>query len=109
VRSSWYCPRDPCRGTPQTCSRGFHGEPGLHFEPTSKAGRLCISAEDLLARALRREGFDVIAIFGTDNHPDSIALQEDARAEVRYLKEKFQLEKPSEPGTIEPPSEDRPE
>ncbi|MCA9057611.1 MAG: hypothetical protein KDA85_03900 [Planctomycetaceae bacterium] len=43
--------------------RSYEGIDGLRFELTRRAGRLTLSAEDLLHQALRGEGFSVHAVF----------------------------------------------
>lgn len=44
--------------------RGFHGEPPIAFSLASRFGRLCLSAEDLVAQALDGNAFDVVAVYG---------------------------------------------
>lgn len=44
--------------------RAYHGCGQIEFELSERAGRLCLSAEDLLDHALDGRGFDLIAIYG---------------------------------------------
>jgi len=44
--------------------RAYHGIGDIHFELTPRAGRFCLSAEDLLDHAVERRGFEVIAVYG---------------------------------------------
>ncbi len=51
--------------------RAFDGLGEIEFELIERAGRLSISAEDLLTMALKKQGFDIIACFGfkgCENH-----------------------------------------
>ena len=45
--------------------RGFHNSDQIQFELSERAGRLCLSAEDLLDKAIDGSFFDVVAIYGT--------------------------------------------
>ena len=44
--------------------RSYQGVGGLEFELTPRAGRYTLSAEDLLQKALKKEGFELVAHFG---------------------------------------------
>ena len=44
--------------------RGFHNCNQIQFELSERAGRVCLSAEDLLDRAIDGSFFDVVAIYG---------------------------------------------
>lgn len=44
--------------------RAFHGIGGIEFELRPRAGRMCLSAEDLLDAAVDGPFFDVVAVFG---------------------------------------------
>lgn len=44
--------------------RSYHGVGPIAFELTEHAGRMGLSAEDLLDRAVDEEGFDVVAVYG---------------------------------------------
>ena len=44
--------------------RGFHNCGSIRFELSERAGRLCLAAEDLVARAIDGSIFDVVALFG---------------------------------------------
>lgn len=44
--------------------RAYHGLGPIRFEPVLRAGRICLSAEDLLNHALNQSFFDVVAIYG---------------------------------------------
>ncbi len=45
--------------------RGFHGVGGIEFALSRRAGRLCLSAEQLLDRAVEGTGFEPVAVYGT--------------------------------------------
>ncbi len=45
--------------------RTYHGIGGIHFTPAQRAGRVCLTAEQLLDHALAHHGFEPIAIFGS--------------------------------------------
>ena len=44
--------------------RAYHGEADLRFELSRRAGRVCLSAEDLLDLAVDEAGFEVVAVYG---------------------------------------------
>lgn len=44
--------------------RSFHGMQGAEFRLSNRAGRLCLSAEDLLDQALENGAFEVLALYG---------------------------------------------
>ncbi|MBK1834616.1 YiiX/YebB-like N1pC/P60 family cysteine hydrolase [Roseibacillus ishigakijimensis] len=44
--------------------RSWHGLGGIRFELGAKAGRLCLSAEDLITQSLAHNDFEVVAYFG---------------------------------------------
>jgi hypothetical protein len=44
--------------------RAFHGVGEIQFELSKRAGRVCLSAEDLLDRAVDGTGFEVVAVYG---------------------------------------------
>ncbi len=44
--------------------RAYHGAQELRFSLRERAGRVCLSAEDLLDYAVEGQGFEVIAIYG---------------------------------------------
>jgi len=48
--------------------RAYHQCGHIQFELTTRAGRICLSAEDLLDKALDESFFDVIAIYGYRGH-----------------------------------------
>lgn len=48
--------------------RGYDGVGGVHFELTRRHGRLTLSAEDLLRKALRGEYFEPLAVYVPDCH-----------------------------------------
>lgn len=44
--------------------RTYHGIGGIEFKLSNRAGRVCLSAEDLLDHAVDDRGFEVIAMYG---------------------------------------------
>ncbi len=48
--------------------RAFHGIGGIEFKLKARAGRLCLSAEDLLDYALEGKYFDVIMVYGANGN-----------------------------------------
>lgn len=44
--------------------RGFHNSGHFQFELSERAGRMCLSAEDLLDKAVDQSYFDIVAIYG---------------------------------------------
>ena len=48
--------------------RAYHGLGPMSFNLTSRAGRLCLSAEDLLDTAVDGSLFDVVLIYGVDQN-----------------------------------------
>ncbi len=61
--------------------RAYDGIGPMQFSLTSRAGRLTLSAEDLLDMAVESRGFEPIAVFGTKDTPHAIATGPEA-AEV---------------------------
>ncbi|GHC41281.1 YiiX/YebB-like N1pC/P60 family cysteine hydrolase [Roseibacillus persicicus] len=61
--------------------RCWHGQAGVGFTLGEKAGRLCLSAEDLIQQALASEKFEVVGYFG----PDCEKLSEGPAAAERFL------------------------
>lgn len=47
--------------------RAYDGIGGLRITPTLRAGRMTVSAEDLLDLAIDRKGFEPVALYGTSN------------------------------------------
>ena len=45
--------------------RAFHGVGGIQFELKTRAGRVCLTAEDLLDHAINGEYFEVLFIYGS--------------------------------------------
>lgn len=60
--------------------RAYDGLGPLQFELTPRAGRLTLSAEDLLDLAVEDRGFEPVAIFGTPLSRRRLVLGEAARA-----------------------------
>lgn len=58
--------------------RAYHGIGEFQFELKQRAGRLCLSAEDLLDQAVDGTRFEVIAVFGADG--DQFVTGPEARA-----------------------------
>ncbi|MEM1180899.1 MAG: YiiX/YebB-like N1pC/P60 family cysteine hydrolase [Acidobacteriota bacterium] len=52
--------------------RAYDGVHGLRLPMSQRAGRPTLSAEDLLDLALDRRGFEVVAVFGTPDAPDTL-------------------------------------
>ena len=48
--------------------RSFHGVGHINFELTTRAGRVCLSAEDLLDHAVAEDFFEVVAIYGVNGN-----------------------------------------
>jgi len=48
--------------------RAYHGIGGIELDLKTRAGRVCLSAEDLLDYASLDKYFDVIAVYGTDGN-----------------------------------------
>ena len=46
--------------------RSWHGQAGITFKLGEQAGRMCLSAEDLIDQALKSKQFEVVACFGPD-------------------------------------------
>jgi hypothetical protein len=61
--------------------RSYEGVGGLAFALIRRAGRLTLSAEDILLMALRRQGFDIIGVFA----PGFVAQWQCGRDAVRVL------------------------
>ena len=61
--------------------RAYHGVDELQFTLTERAGRLCISAEDLIDQMLRSQKFDVYALF--TEKTGRILYESDARAALQ--------------------------
>lgn len=57
--------------------RTFHGVEGATFHLSERAGRLCLSAEDLLDQALAGGSFEVLALYGVGE--DELWWGEEAR------------------------------
>ncbi len=57
--------------------RTYHGFDGIDFKLTERAGRQCLSAEDMLNQILSHDWFEVIALFGVGN--DMLVQGEKAR------------------------------
>lgn len=64
--------------------RSWHGLGNISFSLGEKAGRMCLSAEDLIAQALDSEHFEVTAYFG----PDCQDMSAGALAAERFLAER---------------------
>lgn len=60
--------------------RSWHGLGGIAFRLGEKAGRRCLSAEDLITQALQGGQFEVLAFFG----PDCTALSAGGLATERF-------------------------
>jgi hypothetical protein len=60
--------------------RTFHGIGGVEFRLSERAGRRCLSAEDLLDQALGGEFFEVLALYGVG--ASEFVIGEDARAQL---------------------------
>lgn len=52
--------------------RGYHGVGGMEFQLSRRAGRPTLAAEDVLAMALNRRGFEPVAVFGAPAAPDRL-------------------------------------
>ncbi len=52
--------------------RAYDGLGIMKFELKQRAGRLTLSAEDLLDMALDGRGFEPVAVFGTDDNPNKL-------------------------------------
>ena len=63
--------------------RAFHGAGVLRFVLTPRAGRMTLSAEDLLARGLRHDGFEPLAIFGVPGTRRRLLVGEEAERALR--------------------------
>ena len=48
--------------------RSFHGVGHINFELNTRAGRVCLSAEDLLDHAVAEDFFEVVAIYGVNGN-----------------------------------------
>ena len=48
--------------------RSYHGIGNIQFELKQRAGRVCLSAEDLLDYAVADEFFDVVCVYGSDGN-----------------------------------------
>jgi len=48
--------------------RSFHGVGHVNFQLTTRAGRVCLSAEDLLDHAVAEDYFEVVAIYGVNGN-----------------------------------------
>ena len=48
--------------------RAFHGIGDIGFELTRRAGRVCLSAEDLLDHAIEDRAFGVVAVYGAQGN-----------------------------------------
>lgn len=64
--------------------RTFDGVGGLTFQLVKRAGRWTISAEDILARALVGDGFDIHAVYAPIICPDDLCLGEQATTAIRH-------------------------
>lgn len=60
--------------------RAYHGIGGIEFQLSRRAGRHTLAAEDLLAMALKGNGFEPVAVFGTPSCADSLRTNHDAVA-----------------------------
>ena len=60
--------------------RSFDGIGGISLPLTERAGRLTLSAEDLLQKAVDQDGFDVVGVFGVGDATSSPVFGERARA-----------------------------
>ncbi len=58
--------------------RAYDGIGPMQFSLTSRAGRLTLSAEDLLDMAVDNRGFEPIAVFGTKDTPHAITIGPEA-------------------------------
>jgi len=56
--------------------RSYHATADIQFELIERAGRKCLSAEDLINQAIGRQQFDCVALFGLTG--EEISLQPDA-------------------------------
>ena len=54
--------------------RAYDGIGSIEFDLKQRAGRLTLSAEDLLDMALDDKGFEPVAVFGTDDLPDQLVV-----------------------------------
>ncbi|MGJ8724819.1 MAG: YiiX/YebB-like N1pC/P60 family cysteine hydrolase [Roseibacillus sp.] len=61
--------------------RSWHGQAGITFELGEQAGRMCLSAEDLLEQALKSGKFKIAAYYG----PDCEKVSKNEVAQVKYL------------------------
>ena len=61
---------DFCQANRLACTnlvyRSWHGQAGITFELGEQAGRMCLSAEDLIEQALKSKKFEIAAFFGPD-------------------------------------------
>ena len=48
--------------------RAYHGIGDVEFVLTTRAGRVCLSAEDLLDCAVENKFFEVIAVYGSSGN-----------------------------------------
>lgn len=48
--------------------RTYNGFDGIDFQLTERAGRQCLSAEDMLNQILSRDWFEVVALYGVGNN-----------------------------------------
>jgi hypothetical protein len=74
--------------------RAFEGVGGIAFPLTRRAGRVTLSAEDIIRLALRGVGFEPVAIFGTPEIGDRLVTGDDA---VRALEKSMMREETGGP------------
>jgi hypothetical protein len=63
--------------------RSLEGIGGISLPLTERAGRLTLSAEDLLHKAVQQDGFDVVGIFGVGDAATRPIFGEQARAIIQ--------------------------
>ncbi|MFN3189378.1 MAG: YiiX/YebB-like N1pC/P60 family cysteine hydrolase [Aureliella sp.] len=56
--------RSDCLVCTEVIYRSYHGIESMNFELSTRAGRFCLSAEDLLDSAIDKHFFDVVAVYG---------------------------------------------
>ena len=59
--------------------RAYEGIGGIAFTLTRRAGRLTLSAEDLLDMAVDDRGFEAVAVYGAPSCPRELVTGDEAR------------------------------
>lgn len=63
--------------------RSWHGQAGITFQLGEQAGRMCLSAEDLITQALSNDKFEIAAYYG----PECEQLSKDSAALEKFIRQ----------------------